>query len=254
MDQREAVPTIKPICCTNCGNYQHHVGSTRQEIPCSIRCWKKNTGDCHKDPRKATVAQMKVRSILIHNPDPTKECAICLNLMKSRYVKKIFCGHTFHPKCLKEWEEKKRSCPMCRFDYTPPLSHKDIIEDVEETIADFKHAYHIWIDLMIPMYRQYNHKLPEENDLEELKNAFDDVVDTYEEYIKAHNKYREHIHDIPPSSRTVNRYQWVCQITGPILVAINKIRTGTDGVCRDDIITHAFERIVFLQTENQNNV
>jgi hypothetical protein len=238
---------LKPNCCSECGNYRDLVGSTHQEIPCSIRCWKKNTGDCYKDPRKATVAQMKLRSILVRNSDPTKECSICLNPMKGRYVKKIFCGHTFHSECLNKWEETKRSCPMCRFDYTPPPSREDIMEDVEESIIDFKHSYNVWLSIIIPLVERVRADkldIPNECDLEELEDALNEVVDDYDYYIEAHSIYCKYIRDISPSSRSTNKYRWACQLTSPILAAMNTIRTNTDGMCRDEIITHAFERVI----------
>jgi hypothetical protein len=111
-----------PECCEKCGNYITHVGSTKQEHPQSIRCWKfyNKEYDCYKNPNKATYAQLRKRAQLIRNPgvgNPKKECPICLKLMGGIYVKQIPCGHTFHVKCLKAWESKKFSCPMCRYKY-----------------------------------------------------------------------------------------------------------------------------------------
>ena len=106
--------TIKPQCCEECGNYKNRDGSTHQLIPQSARCWKfyNKENDCYKNPNKATYEQLRKRSIIIRNPDPTKECSICRKLMRGRYVKRIPCGHHFHLKCLKEWETRKYSCPM----------------------------------------------------------------------------------------------------------------------------------------------
>ena len=89
-----------PCCCSTCGNYYHQYGLDRNYerflIPSPIRCWFYFTGDCYRDPRRATPAQMKKRSIIIRNPDVGKECAICLKKMIGRYVKRIPCGHYFH--------------------------------------------------------------------------------------------------------------------------------------------------------------
>lgn len=45
------------------------------------------------------------------------ECSICLELMTkdSRRVIKLYCcDHIYHEKCIKEWIEKSRNCPLCR--------------------------------------------------------------------------------------------------------------------------------------------
>lgn len=236
---------IVPACCSDCGNYMHQKGSTHQEIPCSIRCWKNYSGDCRRDPRKALVAQMKLRSVLIRNPDLTKECAICLNEMKCRYVRRIFCGHTFHPRCLEKWEEEKRSCPMCRFDYTPPRTHEEIIIDVSDSHDNFNFSYTVWHGLLLPMLSP-EAGLPSEGDIEDLDGAFDEVIDNFDEFMLYHNEFREHVRDIPPSSHTVNNYRRACELMGPIILALQSIRSGdTEGVvCRDDAISHALERVI----------
>jgi hypothetical protein len=108
---------IQPSCCLKCGNYKNEQGSTSKENPPNIRCWYNVTGDCYKDPRKATPSQLRNRSRLVRNVEFTKECAICLKLMTGRYVKQLYCNHRFHSQCLNKWEKVKKTCPLCRYKY-----------------------------------------------------------------------------------------------------------------------------------------
>ena len=107
--------------CSKCGNFEKKLTSTGHCIPQKVICWKdyNNSGDCYDNPNKASYAQLRKRAKTVTNQDiyEPKECTICLKLMKDRFVKKIPCGHTFHIKCLKEWENRKMSCPTCRYKY-----------------------------------------------------------------------------------------------------------------------------------------
>jgi hypothetical protein len=154
------------------------VGSTKQEHPQSIRCWKfyNKEYDCYKNPNKATYAQLRKRAQLIRNSDvgnPNKECPICLKLMGGIYVKQIPCGHTFHVKCLKAWERKKFSCPMCRYTY----GEIQLTENFKSHLQEFKKLY--W-DIFALL-------LEEERCTTELKltnemyDMYDDFVDEYDD-------------------------------------------------------------------------
>lgn len=123
---------VEPDCCTDCGNYNYR---SDRMYPCRIQCWKNVSGHCHCNPNKATVAQMKTRAIFVRNPTPGEDCSICFNPMNGRYVKKIFCGHTFHSTCLSKWEERKRTCPMCRFNY----------ENTDD-VGIFNRSFAVWRD------------------------------------------------------------------------------------------------------------
>ena len=51
--------------------------------------------------------------------DPETLCAICLkpfeqNDNSNRYIKKLKCGHVFHPCCINKWMHRKFDCPCCR--------------------------------------------------------------------------------------------------------------------------------------------
>ena len=40
-------------------------------------------------------------------------CTICLDVLNTnKYT--LICNHSFHTKCITEWFEKSRTCPMCR--------------------------------------------------------------------------------------------------------------------------------------------
>ena len=51
--------------------------------------------------------------------DSNKKCAICLGRFNSK-VKVIIlpCIHIFHRTCIKEWMEKQKNCPICKFELT----------------------------------------------------------------------------------------------------------------------------------------
>ena len=47
-----------------------------------------------------------------HHISPTNyvQCIICLD----KCANKIACGHYFHKKCISDWEEQSKTCPICR--------------------------------------------------------------------------------------------------------------------------------------------
>ncbi len=193
---------IIPDCCEECGNYKTFIGSTNQERPQSIRCWKSKTGDCRHNPNKATYAQMRKRAILVRNPEIGKECPICLNPMKGAYVKKIFCGHTFHYKCLKKWEETKMSCPMCRYEYGEGPSIAELLEEYEEAVQNFKSDFCFFKFLI----------QSDSNDGNEITDAFIDLSETFYDIIGTHTAYYKRTRIIHPEyKRNINRYFWAIE-------------------------------------------
>lgn len=44
------------------------------------------------------------------------ECAICLNdtIKDKDIIKKLYCNHTFHKKCINKWLKINNTCPFCR--------------------------------------------------------------------------------------------------------------------------------------------
>jgi len=129
---------MTPRCCSKCGNYKF-----REYHPRRIQCWNSVTGDCYRDPNKATVSQMKTRVISVRNWDIERECAICLRDVEvGRFVKKIFCGHAFHTNCLKKWTDlENRTCPLCRFDFT---SKQDLLDNLHNAVDEFNTTFSIW--------------------------------------------------------------------------------------------------------------
>ena len=199
---------IIPDCCEECGNYKTFIGSTKQERHQTIRCWKNRTGDCRHNPNKATYAQLRKRSRLIRNPEIGKECSICLNPMNGAYVKQIFCGHTFHYKCLKKWEETKMSCPMCRHEYGEGPSIAELLEEYEEAIQNFKSDFCFFKFLI----------QSDSDDDNEINDAFIDLSESFYEIVGTHTEYYNRTRLIHPEyKRNVNRYFWaVDQIEIPI--------------------------------------
>ena len=47
-----------------------------------------------------------------HHISPTNyvQCTICLE----KCTNKLSCGHYFHKKCISDWGERSRTCPICR--------------------------------------------------------------------------------------------------------------------------------------------
>jgi hypothetical protein len=188
---------IVPDCCEDCGNYKTFIGSTNQERPQSIRCWKSESGDCRQNSNKATYEQLRKRSPLVRNPDIGKECSICLNPMKGPYVKKIFCGHTFHHKCLKTWEEKRMSCPMCRYEYGEGPTISQLLEDYEEAIQDFKSDFYSFKSLI------------QTCETDEFNDSYSDLSESFNVLVVAHTAYYNRTHESRPEYiRNINRYVW----------------------------------------------
>lgn len=44
------------------------------------------------------------------------DCPICFDESDNSIIVKTTCNHYFHKKCLLEWFNVKKSCPMCRMD------------------------------------------------------------------------------------------------------------------------------------------
>ena len=55
-------------------------------------------------------------SIEIYNEEKKDYCSICCeDIVKSQIIRKMKCEHNFHYKCLDEWLETNKKCPLCRF-------------------------------------------------------------------------------------------------------------------------------------------
>ena len=69
--------------------------------------------------------------------DSDAMCSICLTsfektMTSNRYLKKLKCGHIFHPCCIDKWIDRKQNCPCCRKQMqtiVAPL--KDLLNNVE---------------------------------------------------------------------------------------------------------------------------
>ena len=66
--------------------------------------------------------------------DSLDDCYICLSsLLKRNRLIRLFCGHTFHLKCIFEWFNQKISCPTCKLNMRLELI-KDLLGELEEII------------------------------------------------------------------------------------------------------------------------
>lgn len=58
--------------------------------------------------------------ILVEEPvQPEAECSICLEGEEEEEMQRwraLRCGHAFHERCLLEWLQRARRCPLCRLD------------------------------------------------------------------------------------------------------------------------------------------
>ena len=66
--------------------------------------------------------ELKWRTYLLRNENKGDPCPICYEPMNGRYVKAPWCGHGFHIKCLKKWDQQNfwsllNTCPVCRHEY-----------------------------------------------------------------------------------------------------------------------------------------
>lgn len=160
--------------CSICGNYEH-LHTRRHWVPQKMICWKfhNESGDCYDNPNRASYAQLRKRATLTSAFEPT-ECAICLKMIKSRFAKRIPCGHLFHIKCLSEWEQRKMSCPMCRYKYGEASLEKlntkfmkefldfNVIYDNINTISDIDdlHEKYYKILKIVNDIRRYDGTIP----------------------------------------------------------------------------------------------
>ena len=61
------------------------------------------------------------RLVVEESSDPDKECIICFEPM-GEIECKLECNHSYHYNCIKEWVEKKNTCPECRRLVDPTIS------------------------------------------------------------------------------------------------------------------------------------
>ena len=59
--------------------------------------------------------------VIFESSNPEKECIICFEKMGDIECK-LNCNHTYHYNCIKEWVEKKNTCPECRSLVDPDVS------------------------------------------------------------------------------------------------------------------------------------
>ena len=56
----------------------------------------------------------KIDYIIVKKDFENNECIICLDDMKiSDHIKILKCGHIYHYKCINDWFEVKKECPIC---------------------------------------------------------------------------------------------------------------------------------------------
>lgn len=48
------------------------------------------------------------------NPNINENCSICFESMKEKIVSITLCNHIYHEKCLNDWLNVNKTCPLCR--------------------------------------------------------------------------------------------------------------------------------------------
>lgn len=55
------------------------------------------------------------------------QCIICLSNARPhnhhRFMKRLPCGHTFHPRCIDRWLNTRITCPLCRIPCYDPVNY-----------------------------------------------------------------------------------------------------------------------------------
>jgi hypothetical protein len=50
------------------------------------------------------------------------DCVVCCTTVNGRYnVRKLRCGHAFHPSCIDRWLDSHDNCPLCRATVVPEV-------------------------------------------------------------------------------------------------------------------------------------
>jgi len=57
-------------------------------------------------------------------------CSICIETIEKGFFISL-CGHSFHHSCIKHWNEKRNTCPMCRSGLSYTSTRKEV-KDVPE--------------------------------------------------------------------------------------------------------------------------
>jgi hypothetical protein len=94
----------------------------------------------------------------------TTECSICLEIISRKKII-LTCNHVFHPKCIREWIQKKNTCPLCRAknDLSMPkktIQYHSLIKKIRETTIEFTDDIFEFCPDMITL-RQYIDKAPQ---------------------------------------------------------------------------------------------
>lgn len=67
------------------------------------------------------------------------DCLICQeDIIRTGYGISIECGHVFHGKCILEWMDSNRTCPICRTNFTCNSIHPLFLTNSSENDEDYK--------------------------------------------------------------------------------------------------------------------
>lgn len=87
----------------------------------TIMVFMLRNGMIHTD-NAAPVGTLDQQKVVEYDPELFKdhqECCICIvEFDSSSEIRRTFCGHVFHSKCLANWLKVSRTCPLCRKDLT----------------------------------------------------------------------------------------------------------------------------------------
>lgn len=85
----------------------------------TIMVFMLRNGMIHSD-NAAPAGTLDQQKVVSYDPEAFKdhpECCICMaDFDSSTEIRRTFCGHVFHGKCLANWLKVSRTCPLCRKD------------------------------------------------------------------------------------------------------------------------------------------
>ena len=88
-----------------------------------------------KSPRTKSLAATKLQTTFKNKVAKEEDCALCLDKMLNIKTQATLatCGHTFHKKCIKDYQKKDgKNCPLCRTPFTnntiiTPNQYKELV-------------------------------------------------------------------------------------------------------------------------------
>jgi len=99
------------ILCNHCEN-QRDINETLLQNESNPQNNQNNQNESNRQNQTIEKIEMKFTNDLNH-----KNCSICLDeFNENELLFQLICNHYYHKKCINDWLQKNRSCPLCRQD------------------------------------------------------------------------------------------------------------------------------------------